>query len=108
MTVPTVLGTTRWCVCKAEWALYVSHLAGVCVTVAPLRPQLDVGAVFEELTAQGYDDDKAEALGGHIGFADTVTVEQLAAAGVPHRTVFDLRRRLDPAAAAAQVRVCAL
>ena len=53
--------------------------------------------------AQGYDDDKTEALGGHIGFADVVTVEQLAAAGVPNRTVFDIRRRLDPVAAAAQV-----
>ena len=66
--------------------------------------QLDVGAVLEELTAQGYGDDKLEALGGHIGFADSVTVEQLAAAGVPYRTVFHLRRRLDPRAAAAEVR----
>ena len=54
--------------------------------------------------AQGYGDDKLEALGGHIGFADSVTVEQLAAAGVPYRTVFHLRRKLDSRAAAAEVR----
>ena len=54
--------------------------------------------------AEGYDDEKAEALGGHIGFGDTVSVEQLAAAGVPNRMVFDLRRRLDPRYAAAEVR----
>ena len=66
--------------------------------------QLDVGAVLEELTAQGYGDDKLEALGSHIGFADSVTVEQLAAAGVPNRTVFHLRKKLDPVAAAAEVR----
>ena len=59
--------------------------------------------MLEELTAQGYGDDNLEALGGHIGFADSVTVEQLAAAGVPNRTVFHLRRMLDPAAAAAEV-----
>ena len=57
-------------------------------------PQLDVDAVLDELTAKGYDDDKLDALFRSIGTADSVTLEQLAAAGVPNRTVFYLRRRL--------------
>ena len=93
--------------CEAQCGVVCERFWLVCVSVVPhtppLLPQLSVGAVFEELMAQGYDDDKTEALGGHIGFADVVTVEQLAAAGVPNRTVFDIRRRLDPVAAAAQV-----
>ena len=72
----------------------------------PWHAQLDFGAVVDALAAQGYGNDKLEQLGELLGFADAVTVEQLAAAGVPNRTVFDLRRRLDPAAAAAQVRAC--
>ena len=67
--------------------------------------QLDFSAVIRTLPSLGYDDSKLDALGEHIGFADTVTVEQLAVAGVPNRTVFDLRRRLDPVAAAAQVQI---
>ena len=82
-----------------------------CCAVAPWLwlygvEQLDFSAVIRTLPSLGYDDSKLDAVGEHIGFADAVTVEQLAAAGVPNRTVFDLRRRLDPAAAAAQVRVC--
>ena len=64
---------------------------------------MDFGAVVDALAAQGYGNDKLEQLGEKLGFADSVTVEQLAAAGVPHRTVFDLRRRLDPAVVAAEV-----
>ena len=64
--------------------------------VAPGCGQLDFGAAVEALAAYGYDDDKVDELGERIGFADTVSVEQLAAAGVPNRVVFDLRRRLDP------------
>ena len=74
----------------------------------PWHAQLDFGAVVDALAAQGYGNDKLEQLGELLGFADAVTVEQLAAAGVPNRTVFDLRRRLGPKApAAAQVCVCA-
>ena len=58
--------------------------------------QLDVAAVLDALAAQGCEEDKLDALGERIGFADTVTVEQLAAAGFTNRVVFDLRRRLDP------------
>ena len=59
--------------------------------------------MIRALPSLDYDDSKLDELGEHFGFADSVTVEQLAAAGVPNRTVFDLRRRLDPAAAAAEV-----
>ena len=58
--------------------------------------QFDVVAVIKELADLGFDEEKLDALGEHIGFADTVTVEQLVAAGVAHRTVFELRRLLDP------------
>ena len=71
-------------------------------------PQLDFFAVVDALTAQGYGDDRLNELGAQLGFADSVTVEQLAAAGVPNRTVFDIRRRLDPRAVAAEVRSCVL
>ena len=70
----------------------------------PWHAQLDFGAVVEALSAQGYGDDKLEQLVAQLGFADSVTVEQLAAAGVPNRTVFDVRRRLDPVVIAAEVR----
>ena len=44
----------------------------------------------------GYDDDKLEHLVECMGgLVDTVSVEQLASAGVSNRTAFDLRRRLD-------------
>ena len=76
--------------------------SGFAVAIAV--EQLDFSAVIRTLPFLGYDDDKLDALGGHIGFADSVTVEQLAVAGVPYRTVFHLRRRLDPRAAAAEVR----
>ena len=67
---------------------------------------MDFSAVIHELPSLGYDDSKLDALGEHIGFVDTVTMEQLAAAGVPNQTVFDLRRRLDPVAGTAEVRNC--
>ena len=67
------------------------------------RAQLDFGAVVDALTALGYGDYNLDILGELFGFTDTVTVEQLAEAGVPNRTVFDVRRRLDPHAAAAEV-----
>ena len=55
--------------------------------------QLDLATVLEELSAQGYDDEKLEALGSHISLADDiVSVEQLAAAGIANRVVFGLRR----------------
>ena len=57
--------------------------------------QLDVAAVLDALAAQGCEEDRLDALGERIGFADTVTVEQLAATGFTNRVVFDLRRRLD-------------
>ena len=72
----------------------------VCVDIA----QLDFGAVIDELVRQGYDGDKLNELGERLGVVDSVSVEQLARAGVPSRVVFDLRRRLDPRNAAAEVR----
>ena len=67
--------------------------------------QLDVAAVLDALAAQGCEEDRLDALGERIGFADTVTVEQLTAAGFTHRVVFDVRRQLDPRwAAAAEVK----
>ena len=67
--------------------------------------QLDVAAVLDALAAQGCEEDRLDALGERIGFADTVTVEQLTAAGFTHRAVFDVRRQLDPRwAAAAEVK----
>ena len=56
--------------------------------------QLNFSAVIRLLSSMGYDDDKLEKLGERIGFADSVDVEELAAAGVPNRVLFDLRRRL--------------
>ena len=72
------------------------------------RAQLDFGAVVDALTALGYGDYNLDILGELFGFTDTVTVEQLAEAGVPNRTVFDVRRRLDPQAAAAEVCACTI
>ena len=65
--------------------------------------QLDVAAVVDALSAQGCEEDKLDALGERIGFADTVTVEQLVAAGFTNRVVFEVRRRLVPRAAAVKV-----
>ena len=59
--------------------------------------QLDFGAVIRQLSDSGYDDDKVEALDSHFGHdTKTVTVEQLAAAGIPNRTLLELRRNLSP------------
>ena len=69
-------------------------------------PQLDFGAVVDALKAQGYGDDKLEQLGKQLGFADTVTVEQLAKADVPTWAVFHLRRMLDPRVTEAKVCQC--
>ena len=50
--------------------------------------------MFEYLATNGYDDEKLEQLGGQIGLIDTVTTDQLSAAGVPPRVVFHIRRHI--------------
>ena len=67
-------------------------------TVAVDVEQLDFSAVIRTLASLDYDDLKLDALGEHFGFATSVTVEELAAAGVSNRTLFHLRRRLTLAA----------
>ena len=63
--------------------------------------QLDFGVVIDLLSAQGYDDAQLDRLGTYVSLDDdTISVEQLAAAGVPNRVVFELRRQLDPLAEA--------
>ena len=61
--------------------------------------QLDFGDVIDRLNRDhGYNDDMLDTLGEHIHQAlgihvvNTVTAEQLSAAGVPNRVVFALRR----------------
>ena len=88
-----------WITCRAAGQLWVA-VAVWCGAAGLQRG--DSHAAVPGLFL-GYDDSKLDALGEHIGFVDTVTVEQLATAGVPNRTVFDVRQRLDPLAVAAQV-----
>ena len=62
--------------------------------------------MIDALTALGYDNDQLEALHEHIGYADTVTAEQLAAADVANCVVLDLYRRLQPRERPAVAEVC--
>ena len=57
-----------------------------------LSDQMNTADAISALAALGYD---VEQLYEHVGFTATVTVEQLAMAGVPNRLVFEARRRLD-------------
>ena len=74
---------------KLEALLYLTELD----VVIHWHWQLDVSAVFEYLSSTaGFEDDKLEHLGSRIGFADTVTLEELSASGIAPRTVYHLRR----------------
>ena len=53
--------------------------------------------MVRQLASLGYDDAGLDRVGAVVGFADVVTPEQLAAAGVAPGVVFTIRRRLDPA-----------
>ena len=50
--------------------------------------------MIEALSESGYDEAKLDELVSRIGgMPDTVTVEQLAAAGAPNKLIFGLRRK---------------
>ena len=58
--------------------------------------QLDTHRVIDKLREDhGYSDEMLESVGHCIGVVDFVPVEELAAAGVPNRIVFAIRRSLS-------------
>ena len=81
---------TKACLRHCSWSPTVARDALAIVL------QMSTVAVLETLEAMGQDADALETIGRRIIAADTVSVAELAAAGLSGRDIIAVRRALDP------------